>query len=222
MVSDIRKKLYFDKITSLYIKGLEEGKIIPFDDELYKELSKTYINGLPVSIHIKYLKPKSIGNCYERSLYMFYSLPSSVLVRGDNKDLELLYGKDSSGHGWIEKDGYVYDTSLLMKIEKKLYYKMYRPKNVKKHTLEEYCEITSNRRAYTNIRQTTIEDFKTNGKRRFELLTIIPIIKEITELEKDPDFINDLNKYLELIEYDEEKLYKNLDEEIEKVVKKKA
>ena len=73
-------------------KGIADKKIIPFDDEFYEKLNHTYISGLPVSIHIKYLKPiVGPSKCYDRSLYMFFCFDDALLVRADNKDLELRY-----------------------------------------------------------------------------------------------------------------------------------
>lgn len=56
-------------------KGVEDGNILPFDEEFYEKMSHTYISCLPVSIHMKYLKPiVGPGKCYDRSLYMFFLL----------------------------------------------------------------------------------------------------------------------------------------------------
>ena len=78
-------------------KGISDKKIVPFNEELYKQMSHTYINGIPVSIHIKYLKPIiPPGKCYDRSLYMFFCFDKSILVRGENKDLELKEEKEKT------------------------------------------------------------------------------------------------------------------------------
>ena len=87
MFDNIKKSLYFSKMQLLLNKGVADKKIIPFDDEFYEKLNHTYISGLPVSIHIKYLKPiVGPGKCYDRSLYMFFCFDDAILVRGDNKD----------------------------------------------------------------------------------------------------------------------------------------
>lgn len=99
MFDNIKKGLYFSKMQLLLKKGVEDGNILPFDEEFYEKMSNTYISCLPVSIHMKYLKPiVGPGKCYDRSLYMFFCFKDAVLVRGDNKDLELRYGKENAGH----------------------------------------------------------------------------------------------------------------------------
>ena len=134
-------------------KGVEDGNIVPFDDEFYEKLSYTYIKCLPVSIHMKYLKHiLRPGKCYDRSLYIFFCFPNAVLVHGDNKDLELKYGKEKAGHGWIEMDGYCYDPTLLLRFKKETFYEIYKPYNVSKTTTEEYkncCDY--NKQVYEDI-----------------------------------------------------------------------
>ena len=75
MFKNILKNLYFYKMNLLFEIGIMNKKIIEFNDEFYEKLNNTYINTLPVSIHIKYLKPQTPpGKCYDRSLYMFFVL----------------------------------------------------------------------------------------------------------------------------------------------------
>ena len=75
MFNKIKKELYFYKMNLLIANGIYSKKIVPFDDDFYEQLSHTFINGLPVSMQIKYLKPiLPPGKCYDRSLYMFFFL----------------------------------------------------------------------------------------------------------------------------------------------------
>lgn len=69
---------------------------------------------------------------------MFLSFPNAVLVCGDNKDLELRYGKEKAEHYWIEMDSYCYDPTLLLRFKKETYYDIFIPSNVFKVTIEEY------------------------------------------------------------------------------------
>ena len=69
MFDNIKKSLYFSKMQLLFNKGIADKRIISFDNEFYEKLNNTYINELPVSIHIKHLKPIiGPGKCFERSL----------------------------------------------------------------------------------------------------------------------------------------------------------
>ena len=83
--------------------------------------------------------------------------------------------------------------------------------------VEKYLQDDNNRQFYNNIKQTTIDDFKINGKKRFDLLMVIPLISAIAINSNNQEFIKDLNNYLELIEYDEDKLYTAFEEELAKL-----
>lgn len=207
MINKIKKELYFLRTQILFNQGIKEQKIVPFDDEFYEKMNHTYFNCLPISMRIKYLRaPKTmgIGKCYDRSLYMFFCFDDAFLVRGDTKDLELRYGKEFAGHGWIEIDNYVYDPTLLMKFEKDLYYKIYGVTNVKKITKEEYRK--TNGIYYDNVRNTKLSDFRPGGSKRTDLLVTIPLFKGIAECSHDENFIRELNEYLLMTQYDEKQI----------------
>ena len=90
MLSNLKRNLYFTRLNILYAKGLKEGSITFFDEEFYEKMSHTYFNTIPISMHIKHLKPLlPPGKCYDRSLYMFLCFDDALLVRGEQKDLEL-------------------------------------------------------------------------------------------------------------------------------------
>ena len=219
MFDNIKKSLYFSKMQLLLNKGVADKKIIPFDDEFYEKLNHTYISGLPVSIHIKYLKPIVVpGRCYDRSLYMFFCFDDAILVRGDNKDLELRYGKDDAGHGWIEMDNYVYDPSLMMRFDKDLYYEIYKPTKVSKCTKEEYCSTSECQKLYNDIKNTSIDDFKPYGKKRIELSMTMPLIMGIAQNSGNQEFVDELNDFMTLIQYDEEEVYNELNEAMQKTI----
>lgn len=216
----LKTSLYYAKFNLLFNKGLKSGDIVPFDDEFYSKLNNTYITGLPVSIHIKYLRPIiGPGKCLDRSLYMFFCFKNALLVRANNKDLELRYGKEDSMHGWIEIDNYVYDPSLLLRFDKDLYYKIYTPTDVSKYTIDEYCNIYHNRMLYEDISNTTINDLLPNGNKRIELFNNIPLIKEIANMSNNEDFINGLNDWLSTINYDEKEIKGEINEKIAKYIR---
>lgn len=224
MFENVKKGLYFSREKLLFEKGIREGSIQPFDDSFYEGLSTTYIGGLPVSMHIKYLNPISgEGKCYDRSLYMFFCFDNAVLVRGDNKDLELRYGKENAGHGWIEMDGYCYDPSLLLRFKKETYYEMYKPCNISKTTSAEYKNCClSNKQLYEDIVNTKLSDFQPNGSRRVELCTIIPLVREIAEKKTDTDLKKELDNYLKLVQYDEKQIYERLHQTLQKKLSKRT
>lgn len=213
IVQVIKSKIYDYKLKQLLYKGIKSGEITEFDEELYKQMSQTFIGGLPVSISLKYLKPSSsLGKCIDRSLYMFFCFDNAILVRGDCEDLARKYGNEGATHGWIEIDGYVYDPSLLLKFKKELYYELYKPTNVSKKNKDEFCSIEENKLLYEGIKNTSIEDFKPYCKRRLELGSSIPLAKVIAKNSGDANFVNDLNAFLTSVEYDEEEVMNEINE----------
>lgn len=158
-------------------------------------------------MHIKYLKPTAPpGKCYDRSLFMFFCFDDALLVRADNKDLELRFGKENAGHGWIEIGNYVYDPSLMMRFEKDLYYKIYSPTDVHKATKEDYKKVNGS--YYDDVRNTSIDDFKIGGSKRTDLCVSIPLVRGIAEFNEQ--FKKELEEYLTLIQYDEKQVYDEL------------
>ena len=206
MFEGIKKALYYQKAKLLLKQGLENGQIVPFDEEFYKQMNNVYFAGIPVSMHIKYLKPLfGPMNCYERSYYMFVCFDNAVLVRASNKDLELAYGKENSGHGWIEIGDYVYDPTTLMRFNKELYYKIYIPNEIKKYTKKEFKED----KIYQDSKQ-TLEDIMPGGSKRVDLITTIPLTRGIAEMSQNKEFIEVLNRHLELIKYNENEIFDEL------------
>lgn len=224
MLDSIKKRFYFSRMYLLFKKGLENGSIVPFDDEFYEKMSYTYINCIPVSLNIKYLKPiAGPGKCYDRSLEMFFCFKESLLVRGDNKYLELRFGKDKAGHGWIEMDGYCYDPSLLLRFKKETYYEIYEPYNVSKITIEDYKKLGDyNKQFYEDIVNTKLSDFQPNGRKRMDLGVMIPFVQGIAEMGTNEDFKRELNDYLKLIQYDERQVYEEMDAQFQKCLNEKV
>ena len=214
-LEEFKKKLYLNKLSCLFDKAYTRGLITEFDEEVYEKMDNTVIACLPVSLYIKYSKylfPE--GTCYDRSLYMFLALDDALLVRGNNKDLEVRFGKGHGGHGWIEIGNYVYDPSLMLKFDKATYYKLYGCTDVRKTDkatyLAEHKEF---------VDQNVITDFnelKPGGKRRLELGVLIMQVKALSTFVGDDNFTRELNEYLSFIEYDE----KQIQEERDKVLKK--
>lgn len=209
MFGGLKKRLYFSKMQLLFSRGISEGKIVPFDNEFYEKMSHTYFNCIPIYMHIKYLKPiLPPGKCYDRSLLMFFCFDDALLVRADNKDLELRFGKENAGHGWIEIGNYVYDPSLMMRFERDLYYKIYSPTDVHKATKEDYKKVNGS--YYDDVRHTSIDDFKIGGSKRTDLCVSIPLVQDLAKCSSDENFQRELNEYLNLIQYEEKQVHDEL------------
>lgn len=220
MIDALRRKLYFTKKIILWCKGEKQKRIVPFDEDVYEKMSHTYFGCLPVSMNIKYLQPiTSLGKCFDRSLMMFCCFDDALLVCADVKELELTGGKDAAGHYWIEIGDYVYDPSLIRRIDKDLYYEMYQPINVIKNTKEEYCMEESKRESFDDITKTTISDYQPGGKKRYELMANIPLVVGIAGMTVNIEFMAELKEWLKLVQYDEKDVDEQLTAEIMKYSK---
>lgn len=223
MFDNLKKKLYFMKSKLLLADGAKKGEILYFEDELYQRLSKIYFNGIPLSIHLKYLKPMfSLGQCEDRSMFIAMGLDNALRVSGDHKDLELMYGKDNAVHYWVEHDGWVYDPTFLCKFKRELYYKIYKPTNIQKCRADKYMSVGH----WKEILDTKIEDLMPFGKERYHLYTVIPIVQHTAEYEAkltgNDSFLKELNEYLEEIQYDPKQVLRELNSRINNYTRKKT
>lgn len=206
-----RSELFFLRADVLLGKGASKGRVQKFDDEFYQQTSKVYFNCLPISMHLKYLRPTSgPGKCYDRSLYMFFCFDDALLVRGDQKTLALKYGTANAGHGWIERGDWVYDPTFLLRFQKDWYYKMFGVSNVYKCSHAEYVAIPENKKIYDQVRNTTLQDYQPHGKYRLDLLTSIPLVKGIAEMSGNLEFQQALDQHLASVQYDEAEISRKL------------
>ena len=195
--------------------AFKKGFAKPFDENLYEELERHFASGLPISILIKYLRPRDYGDCYLRSFYLLSAFEDAVLVRGHRKDMEIAYGKDSDRHGWIEHDGWVYDPTNLHAYKKEIYYKAFGVSNAIYHDKYTYSASP----LYKDIMTTTLDDFRVGGSKRIDLCTLIPLTQKICETNKE--FEKELNKYLESIGYDYKEILDELNEAIKNIGNKR-
>ena len=112
------------KSVTLY-SSLEEkqksGKIRPFDEEFYSKLKGMYYNGIPVYY---YLMRMNMGKCYDCSAILGLALGDCKICRGNLRKAPTRSG-NKFGHGWVEKDGLVYDTTWQIITDKHTYYKLF-------------------------------------------------------------------------------------------------
>ena len=214
MLKNIKRELFEIRRKVLIAKGVADGRITPIDDEFYKETDKVIFNSVPITFHLKYMKPiLPPGKCYDRSLFMFFCFPESLLCRGHHKDLELRFGKENDGHGWIEIGDYAYDPSSLCRFDKDLYYEIYGVTGVERTTSQEYNECTDG--YYDKTRSVTLDDLLPGGKNRHSLLVDIPLSYGIAKF--NSEFMKDMESWMETIQYDEDQITQQRDEEMRKL-----
>ncbi|MEG1900091.1 MAG: hypothetical protein RR161_00900 [Bacilli bacterium] len=191
-MSQLKYKLYFLKFNLLFNYGVKSGKILPYEDKLIERLRDVYYGGLPASI-LLFINQMCNGKCYDRSMLITTSMDDFQLVNGDIKDLELRFGKESVDHSWAESNGWVYDTSLGLKIEKKLYNAIHEPQTNKINS-KEACY------AYQEYQEILNSDLE---KDKYMLLLILPLIEPIADKEIFSDFVkSEIARFKEQINYD--------------------
>ena len=99
----------------------KSGKIRPFDEEFYSTLKGMYYNGIPVYY---YLMRMNMGKCYDCSAILGLALGDCKICRGNLWKAPTRSG-NKFGHGWVEKDGLVYDTTWQIITDKHTYYKLF-------------------------------------------------------------------------------------------------
>lgn len=115
----------------------ETGEIRPFDDEFYASISGKYYNGLPVYY---YMLRMSMGKCYDASAILGLALGDCKICRGNLNKAPTDRGNDF-GHGWVEKDGLVYDTTWQIITDKHTYYKLFGASKVSATDSKEFFEL---------------------------------------------------------------------------------
>lgn len=158
-MDQIKWNLYLKKRRLLFYIGLTTGLIHGYEKELVENLRKKYYGGIPISI-ILLCEEMCNERCYDRALLMTFGFDEDYFEQidadVDSITLNPKYIEENrkypfehyGNHSFIErtkKDGsvWVYDTSLGLVIEKKLYYLLENPKITKRNTksqVKEFCE----------------------------------------------------------------------------------
>ena len=138
--SKLNKSMQEYKAAVLY-GGLHEkkesGQIKAFDDEFYAGLQGKYYNGLPVYY---YMLRMSMGKCYDASAILGLALGDCKICRGNLRKAPTDWG-NQFGHGWVEKDGLVYDTTWQIITDKHTYYKLFGASKVSATDSKEFFEL---------------------------------------------------------------------------------
>ena len=132
LIKSIRKyraSVAYQKLDNLYEKYIASGDIKKFDDEFYKQFDGMFFDGIPVYY---YLQKMNMKRCYDASAVLALAMNDGCYVcRGDLKGVGDTYEKrEQWGHGWVEKDGKVYDTTWQIICDKEIYYEVFKPRKV--------------------------------------------------------------------------------------------
>lgn len=105
-------------------KALDEGLIQPYEEELVERLRSLSYKGFPLSV-VLFCREFCRGECYSMSMNLSRAMDHFTLVHGDVNFISK--EKDFPNHSWVERDGFVYDTTDGFKWDKKLYYELFQP-----------------------------------------------------------------------------------------------
>ena len=154
----IKNRIYIHRHNILANIGWNAGLIQPFPDEVMKRLENCYYYGTPMNVFLASGADLSQEKCYDRSYGITMAFDKFNLIRGDLMN----YAKTSPrqehdpnfGHGWMESDGWVYDTTFNIRVKKWFYKIWLGAKESARYSQEELFQDED----YMKLKNTTKED----------------------------------------------------------------
>lgn len=114
------------KFNILWNIGKNFHLIEDYPKELWEEIKKHYYYGTPLFVLLQ--EGFNIGKCYDRSYALTMAFKNCKLIRGSlpkyGEIHNIEYDPDF-GHGWVEDNKYVYDTTFMKRFNKKFYYHLF-------------------------------------------------------------------------------------------------
>ena len=106
-----------EEFRNIICEGLIKGKVAGFDDNMWNAI-RTQNNRSSVTFEYVFETGYNLGNCTGCSIQYSYSLPFPYICGGE---LPLLAGTPNSPdgrHTWLEHEGKIIDTTLMLVMEK--------------------------------------------------------------------------------------------------------
>lgn len=145
------RTIIFDKLCK---KAIKKHKSTNFDDKFYSSLTRKYSD---LAFGEKLKKDATSGLCYFYSLLLAGSFSGCSLKRGNlnllNASVDDMY-LDVFGHGWVEKDNLVYDTTAKQVFDKTWYYDNFQVEVKESYNYNEIQQIE----LFTNLLKVSIKD----------------------------------------------------------------
>ena len=116
------KKTIFKKYPDFSEKvkiGKEKGLIQDFGFEEFEKISSLSKFVINTDFKQAFYDGFNVGRCGFFAKTMSYAYDSPSIISGFLPILKNTPGSEKGEHGWFENDNYIYDTSLLLKIDKK-------------------------------------------------------------------------------------------------------
>lgn len=123
---ELRKNLFIqNSIYEAVNQHMDQGHISEFDNELWEKIKCTDVFMLRDFFQI-FEEGLNIGTCGLTARYLSYIFDDFVLVEdGFCNILRGTKGSIRGEHAWLEVGGFIYDTTLLLKIDKATGYKLF-------------------------------------------------------------------------------------------------
>lgn len=103
-------------------QGQEIGLVEEFDEDLWEKISQINIFGFCRDFLQIFEIGLNIGHCGSTARYLSFIFDNFKIVEGRCDFLKGTEGSPNGEHAWLEVDDYVYDTTLLFKINKEYAY----------------------------------------------------------------------------------------------------
>lgn len=180
--------------------GLRTHNIMPYEQSLIERLREVYEGGLPASI-LLHIDRLCNGHCYDRATLISQGMDKFDLVWGSIRGIRIrqcqnLTGQalmDESNHCWVERNGWVYDTSSGYRTKKWLYYLVERP-IIRRRKNQDWCKKQA------IYRMMSKHDFERD---KWVLPIIIPLIEiQIPTVVNSERAAFELNLFKQKIDYE--------------------
>lgn len=155
--------------------ALDKGWILPYEEILVKRLRKLTYRGFPLSI-VLFCREFCRGECYSMSMNLSRAMDYFTLVHGDVNFITV--NGEYPNHSWLEKDGFVYDTTDGFRWDKGLYYSLFQPQVIEVYDKESVKDYSMYQQVLSHANE------------QIELIKLKLIIQYMEMLEQEAPSVN--------------------------------
>lgn len=109
-----------ENFKEVYDFGIKNYLITPFSEFLFDQTRGVYIKDLDMSLYDYFMDGNHIGRCFTTAYYLSELFDEFTVYRGFLPAIQGTKNSINGNHAWLVSDGYIYDTSLLLKIDEQL------------------------------------------------------------------------------------------------------
>lgn len=104
----------------IYDFGIKNGLIMPFDESFMEPMKFINISVIHCSLYDYFKRGDNIGFCLEACEYLSEMFDEYEIYKGVLPAIKGTERSMNGEHAWLISDGIIYDTSLLLAIDKSL------------------------------------------------------------------------------------------------------